>query len=194
MQIETLSRSYQKAFAANLVATSFASCVATTTEPTGNGVIDLTAGGPGGGAGGIVPQYMMVLPYGLGASNDGFSLRIIGWRRCNTPLGAATSVLTLWVPTTFVEVACLLGASTGVAGASVLNTECFCDTITPVAARLPDRVIAAGTALNSDVRIINLANDEPAFLVTPLFGFEKIKFLGDTTNNTPSMNALLSFF
>ncbi len=194
MQIENLIRPWKKARLANSADTSFPSRIPTVTEPTQDGVHDLRAGGPVGGGGGIVPQYMMCLPYGLGASNDGFSLRLIGWRSVSTQVNVATSVTKLWVPTIFAEFACLMGAATGVAGSAVLNTELFCDTITPVAARLPDLVIAAGTAINSNVAIINLANDTPNFFTTPLFGFEKIEFCFDNTTNTPTMNCLYAFY
>lgn len=193
MQIDTLSRSWKKVLLTNSTATSFASKVYTTTEPTNDGVIDLTAGGPGAGIGGIVPQYIMMKPYGLGSSNDGFSMRVIGWTRIGTQVNVSTSVLLGWDPSPFAEFACLLGATGGVAGSAVINTELFCDTITPVAAKLPNRVIAAGTAINSDVRIYSPADDTAAFIIMPIWGFEKFEVTWDQTTNTPSMNCLYKF-
>lgn len=190
MELNTFARPFKKALSTNSTASSFASKIATVTEPTNDGVLDLTAGGTAG-PGGFVPVRMFLLPYGLGSSNDGFSMRVIGWRHIGAgpPQG-----IWLWVPVILGEFACLLGAMTGVATAPVLNTECFCDTITPVAARLPDRVIAAGTAVNSDTAVSDPANDTSAYIDMLLRGVEKVEFTFDQTTNTPTMNTLVSFY
>lgn len=187
MQLETLARPFLKAWATNANTSSFASRPSTVTEPTNDGVVSLTVTAGGG----IIPSQMKIFPYGLGSSNDGFSLRILGWNHIG-PSGPQSTPL--WVSGTLAEFTVLLGAATGVAGSPVLNTELFADTIAPVAARLPDRVIAAGTAVNSDIRICNVANDTPTYIIMPTYGCEKLEFLFDQTTNTPTMNCLIAFF
>lgn len=181
MEITSLSRDYAKVFSANLNASSFASKPPTTTEPTNDGVIDVAKGA------GVIPQWLLFLPYGLGSDNDTFSFRVLGWRKIKG------SLVSLWVPVTLGEFACTLGSLSGVAGAPVINTELFVDTITPVAASLPDRDIGAGTAVTSDVYISSPANNTAAWVKLRLDGTTKFEFLGDQTLNTPTMNALYVF-
>src|SRR5262245_61439641 len=98
---------------ANFVATK----IPTITEPGGIKI--------GQENGGYVPQCMLIVPIGLGADNDVFSVRIIGWRR----IGSGNAPNVLWVPTCLGEFACTCCATVGIAGAPVIATERFCDTI-----------------------------------------------------------------
>lgn len=183
MQIGNLARAFQKALTTNNNDSAFASRIPTITEPVNDGVITL---------GGEVAERILVLPYGLGSDNDAFSLRVIGWRHIGP--GVPQSI-PLWVPVILGEFACICSTIVGVATAPVLNTERFCDTITPVAARLADRVIAAGTAVNSDCAILSpTGNAGIAALELKLKGYEKVEFTFDQTTGTPTMNCLISFF
>jgi hypothetical protein len=93
---------------------SFPSHVPTATQPTDAGVV----GDP------IVqgaPQWIQVIPFGDGADNSTFDLRVIGWK---------VSDLGLWVPTVLAQAACTLSAAVGVAGTEVVAAQRFADTIT----------------------------------------------------------------
>lgn len=180
----TISRQYKKALLTNATTSSFPSKVNTITEPTNDGVIDLRKGAVNA----AVPQNMIVLPYGLGADEDAFSLRIIGWRHLGEGPGQGNPNW-IWAPTTLVEVACVLGTSVGVAGAQVLNTEAFADTITIVS----EPTLTANTTRQGTVLVYNPANNTNAWLKLTLDGYEKVEFTFDQTTNTPTMNCLVSF-
>jgi hypothetical protein len=179
------TRPFQRALAANANTSSFASKIPTITEPTNDGVLNLVSSGV------QVPKWIMLMPIGLGANNDGFSMRVLGWRHIggNTETAAAR----LWIPGIVAEYACTLGNVTGIASSPVLNTEFFCDTIAPVAARQADCTIAAGTAVQTLYQVISPVNDTPGYALIPIFAWEKIEFQFDQTTNTPTMNVLYAF-
>ena len=92
---------------------SFPSKVPTATQPTGDGVV----GDP------IVqgaPQYIQVIPFGDGADDSTFDLRVIGWK---------VSDLGLWVPTILAQAACTLSTAVGVNTYEVTASQRFADTI-----------------------------------------------------------------
>ncbi len=93
---------------------SFPSHIATATQPTDDGVF----GDP------IVqgtPQYVQVIPFGDGANNSTFDLRVIGWK---------VSGLGLWVPTILAQAACRLSTAVGVDTYEVTASQRFADVIT----------------------------------------------------------------
>lgn len=182
-KVMQISRIVRRWAAANIDATSFASKIPTITEPVNDGVMDLRALQTGI----VVPELIKLWVIGLGADNDVASIRIIGWHQV-----VKTSTNTLWVPTIIGEFSCTFSTCVGVAGAAVLDTERFADTIVPVAARLADQVIAAGTATNSLVGVCSPANNTPGHIILPISGFEKIEFTVDQTTNTPTVNILYS--
>lgn len=178
------TRVFRKARSVNSTSTAFPATAPTRTEPTGDAgtaagrcVIDLAARGDG-----YVPCDVMILPYGLGSANDVFSLRLLGWRKIGTGLTA------LWVPVTLAELACTLGAMTGVAASEVLATELFCDTITIVS----EPTTTADVTRVGSVLVSSPANDTVAWAKVPLLGVQKIEFLWDQTTNTPAANALIA--
>lgn len=179
-----LIRKVARALATNASTSSFASKVPTIAEPTNDGVIDLTHLATSL----LCPKRIKLWPIGLGSDNDAFSMRVLGWHSC-----ILSGSLTLWFPTVIGEFACTISAAVGVAGAAVLATERFADTITPVAARTRDRVIAAGTAINSNYEILSPTNDLIGHVIMPLGGFEKMELQFDQTTNTPTMNCLYAF-
>ncbi len=172
-----IGRPYKKALTTNNNDSSFASKVAKVAEPINDGVVALTKDGA------IVPFRVFLLPYGLGTSNDAFSMRVIGWRH----IGAYPNWL--WIPTPLFELACVLGANGGVAGSPILNTELFVDTITVVS----EPTITADTTRQGTVQVYSPANDTAAFAVAELYGVEKIEFTFDQTTQTPTMNCLVAF-
>ncbi len=102
---------WRKARSTNATDSAFPSRVPTTTEPVGEGVIDLRQ---------QTPVNLALLFYGTGADNATFDARVIGWQKVGG----------LWVPVTLLQAACTLSAAVGVALAEVTNSERFADTIT----------------------------------------------------------------
>jgi hypothetical protein len=93
---------------------SFPSHVPTATQPADPGVV----GDP------IVqgaPEWIQVIPFGDGADNSTFDLRVIGWK---------VSDLGLWVPTILAQAACTLSTAVGVNTYEVTGSQRFADTIT----------------------------------------------------------------
>jgi len=127
MLVETLSMKFVKArrdasgVAANATNATFPSKVPTITKPSGAGVIELCS--PDKGA--VAQNGIVLIPYGTGSDNNTFELRVIGWRLVTNDEGKAG----LWIPVLLVELHCTLSAAVGVAGATVVNTERFADTI-----------------------------------------------------------------
>lgn len=172
---------FQRAFTTNLTTSSFTSTPSQTAKPSVNGVVAVcTAGGK------VAPWGVRIMPIGLGASNDAFSLRVLGW---NVAGDAQPQALPLWISQPLAEFACTVGAATGVAGSPVLVTELFVDTIAPVALKQP--TITAGASTEGKTFFYSPADDTAAYIDVPLVGSELIQFLGDQTTNTPEMNAMI---
>ncbi len=169
--LETLSVAFKKALATNSTQTSFASKIPTITEPTNDGVHDLAKNG------GVAPNGIVIVPYGLGADDNAFAMRIIGWRKIgNDPL------TWLWIPVVIAELTCTMSSVTGIAGRQVLNTEFFCDTLALVTG-------------NDDVSIdiVSPTGNVVAHAVVDAKGFQKIEFSFDmTTGNPTSANCLFA--
>ena len=146
----------------------------------GRAVISLT---PLGGMGAI-PKAIDVFPYGLGANNDAFTMRLVGWRRV---LPIVTDGWTMWLPSIIGDVICTMGNFTGLASGPVLNTEFFCDTLTK---SVEPTKTGNTTLLDGKIWYYSPANDTPGHVIFPLEGFEAIEFYWDQTTNTPTMNAL----
>ncbi len=108
------SSKLQRVRATSSTDSTFPSKVPTATAPTGDGVI----GDP------IVqgaPSWVQIIPFGDGADNATFDLRVIGWK---------VSDLGLWVPTILAQAACILSGAVGANGFEVTASQRFADTIT----------------------------------------------------------------
>lgn len=178
-----LARPFRKAFSSNQNASSFTAKVAKFAKPSGSGVIELATT-----LGGMVPSKVRIIPYGLGSENDVFSLRVWGW----VPVGSGDNPNLLWVPSSLGEFSCTISASVGVAGAPVLNTERFADTIS-IVATVGEATITADTTRLGTVELFSPANDTPGWIVMPTRGVTLLEFDTDQTTNTPTANALLQF-
>lgn len=169
-----------RACAVNADSSAFtAKTAGTTARPSGNLVFDLS---PILGANGGFRARCRLFPIAgsPAASNDTFALRVWGWNRVNDPALPA-----LYVPSILLEIACTVGAMTGVAGSAVLDTELFVDTITLTT---EEKVGTVG-----QTTVLSPANDTPAFAEFRLHGAELLEFDFDQTLNSPTMNALLQF-
>ncbi len=167
---------------ANENASSFASKIATVTKPTNDGVLDLTAYMH------TISDYIKLLPILLGSDNDASSMRVIGWHSV-----LLDTFTTLWVPVPIGEFVCTASAAVGIAGAAVLNTERFCDTLAPVALMTRDLKIAAGTSLNSTYGYLTPTNELIGHLIIPIGGFEMLELTSDQTTGTATFNCLWAF-
>lgn len=133
--------------------------------------------------GGLVPCWLQFSPYGAGAADSTFTVRISGFRRISepTPSGQIQFVRELIVALT-----CTVGAGVGLAGGHVLDTERFCDTIAiSFEGTMTGEATRDGTAV-----LYSPANDTPANVLVPLVGFEGIEI---EWAGASGMNALLSF-
>jgi hypothetical protein len=115
--------------------------VATTTKPSGDGVVDLSNN---------PPSWLAVYPFGSGADNSTFDLYLVGWRLVGT----------LWVPAVLLEFTATLCTFVGVAGSDVLDTERFADTLGDPGTNLGSKGV--------DAQQHSPANNTPGFyLVDP---------------------------
>ncbi|MFN4894202.1 MAG: hypothetical protein ACK5HO_00275 [Pseudomonadota bacterium] len=138
----------------------------TLTAPTGAGVLQDPIVGT------QTPEWVQVVPFGDGADNSTFDLRVIGWKP--TELG-------LWVPTLLAQAACTLSAALGVAATEVLNTQRFADTIALT------QVLA-----NVDSKLSSPANDTIASFQVETRGSVYLEILFDLGTATGA-NALVSW-
>jgi len=160
---------FRKARSSNSDDASFPSRVATTTEPTSDGVVDLTNGSVHRPA----PQWLYLVPYGVGDADDVFDMVVLGWRRVDT----------LWVPTRLLKVTCTLSAAVGVSGAAVADTERFCDTVAS----------AAVGVSNVTYTLHSPADDTIAHVRVSPEGCERVEVLFDMTTGSPtSANCLVA--
>lgn len=180
MLIETLSGDYRIARSTDSTDASFPSRINTITEPTQDGVYDLSTGLP------LVQNLALILPYGVGSDNDTFSVRVIGWRKVGTarPGGQVPAGNTrLWIPLVLAEYACTLSADVGVAGAIIDNTHRFADTMT----------LTTGNA-NVSEELVSPGGDLKAHAVLDLKGVHKLEFTFQITSGTTAMNCLFALY
>lgn len=156
---------FAKALSTSSTASSFTTKTPTGTEPTGNAIISFTQSLK-------MPTYLEFLPYGLGDDNDEFSMRVWAWRQFRAS--------NLWIPKLLCEVACVMCASTGVAGTDVVATERFVDAITLVFGNDGE-----------NIRRLSPGSDLIASLLVDVQGAQKIELDFDMTTGAPTnANAL----
>ena len=161
--------------AGNATATSFLSTIPTTTKPTigdrstSGGVIQI------GSDTEVIPNNLLIVPFGVGNDTNTFVMRILGWRA--TKKG---SLGVLWIPILLGEFTCTLTTATGVAGAYLVVADKFCDTIA---------VVGTSGNANVDYVITSPTGDLVAHLTIDLKGCRLVEFQFDMTGAT-SGNAL----
>lgn len=106
----TEALSFRYALAANATSTSFTDYNATSTEPSGVGVIDLLSASLGVGAGLHVPRYLQLIPFGTDGANDTFDMRVYGYN-ATVPTDLVTDTA-LYIPQLLLDVSVVLGART----------------------------------------------------------------------------------
>lgn len=176
------AKKWQRALAANATDTSFPSLVPTATEPTGDGVFDLTKGDG-------LPAYssMSIIPFGTDAENEVFDLKVTLW----SPTFGSTGVL--WVPSPFLVVTATLGNIAGVAGTDVNASQFFADTLAVVLEGLTN----ADTTDDGSLVITSPADDTIARVDVfgLMMGFWKAQLTFDmaAVTGAASGNALVKF-
>ncbi len=174
------ARPFKKALATSSTATGFASKVPTITTPSGDGVHDIAIPNSGGST----PERIRIIPWGTGADNGIFEMRVIGW----FPLQTASDVK-LWIPTVLVGLTCTMGASVGVATAPLVATSRFADTIALVA--LFDPFTTSDVTNDGTTEVFSPTNDLIAWAEFSLRGAHKIEFTFDLGAGSPTAaNAL----
>lgn len=155
-RLGTAKCGWLKWHSSNDSSSAFTAPAATTTKPSTN-IIDrgLT----------VCENLIQVMPFGTGADNTTFDMRIIGWN--------AVSNGTLWVPTLLAGFSCTLSAAVGVAGSDVIATERFADTIT-----------AASYNPTSGAEAISPTGDVAGHVVVDVKGADVVQVVYDMTGAT----------
>ncbi len=180
----TPAQDLRRALAVNSTATSFASKIPTVTKPFADGLIAVANG----------EDTLDLFPFGAGADDITFDIRVTGWRRTvpssseyRIGVGAKSAFLdsnganagVLWLPTPIVEASCVCSAIIGIAGAVAINTDRFVDAIT----------ITKGVGVAPTVT----ADSGAAMLKCDVTGFALIEVTFDSTGSTNS-NALYALY
>lgn len=167
---------FRYAFATNSTSGSFTVQNGTSTEPSGDGVVDLLSANLGVGAGIYVPSYLQLVPFLVGADNDTAGLKIYGY----TP-----TIPTDLVTDTALYVPQLLAHLTLTACARTFSghtaSAFFCDTI----------VVTKGPADNAKwLSVISPADDSVASIILNTRGCRYIKFDVDLLVTPTAANCL----
>lgn len=147
---------WQRAFETDATDTSFTSAVDVTSEPSGDGIIELQSK-----ADQFAPTWLMLSIYGTGDANDVIDFRINGIRRHGTA----------WNKVRLYSFTATLGAKTGAAGGLVSASHLYADTIASV---------VGGTA-DVNYQVHSPADDTQAYLLIDTRGCPKLQIQGDTT-------------
>lgn len=155
---KAFSNEWNKALVANATDSSYASRINTITEPTGVGVFNASG------------ENLQLLPFGTGADNSTFNMRVVGLKA----LRSGGSVL--WLPEIICDLAVILSASVGVAGADIVAAERFADSI----------------ALTSGIAVLPLVPaDTNARAILDISEYQKYEILFDLVTATAA-NCLVS--
>lgn len=145
---------------------TFPSRVATTTAPSGTGVISSPFFGQ------RAPALAQIIPFGAGADNSTFDLQVIGWR---------PTFNGLWIPNVLVQAACTLCTAVGVGTSDVPSTSRFVDTIS----------LTLHNA-NVDASVLSKTNDTIGSFVVDAKGCQLIEVIFDLGTATGA-NALVAW-
>lgn len=134
--LATYIEELQLAYSAKTTASSITAPAPTTTQPSGNGIVDMA----------ITPGKIFnscgFAFYGAGSADQTFTGAITGWKKSGS----------LWIPIPMLTFSGLLGTATGVASQNVINTDLFADTLT------------ISTAYTNVYEVLSPGNNTVAFL------------------------------
>lgn len=162
----------QRWLTANSTDASLTAKIATATEPTGAGVVDLT---------GRRYRKIRVMPFGVGSDNQTYTIRVIGWSQ----VGSTSSSTLIWVPSLLAAYTVQLCALVGVAGGAVLDTDRFSDTLTLVSVQ--------GTDAQGTTKVAPANDTSSAYFICELNGAQKVE-VSFAQVTTTSANALYELF
>lgn len=155
-------------------ATSFAAVADTLTEPdqAAGLVVDLTSG-----TGQDVPDWVVIVPYGTGAANNQFDVRVNGVRK--------SALEGAWTTVPLLQFTVTMGTKAGVAGGAVTDTNLYADTVSDP---------AAGIGVKGfDCEPTSPADDTVAQYFMKTRGYSKLRFEFKKGTGTPTgMNALMA--
>lgn len=137
---------------------------------------------------GVVPWGLHVFPYGLGASNDAFAMRLVGYKRIGKSITDADTRVQ-YLRLLLAIFTCTVGAGVGRAGFPLLATELPVDTITVTY----EATVNADVTDMGTIQTFSPVNDTAAHILIPLWGIQGYEWEWDQTTNTPTMNALECF-
>lgn len=170
--IETPSNNFHIVNTTDVTTSSVTEPVPTVVKPSGTGVIEM------GFNGGVAPNGVMLVPYGVGSATNTFTLKVYGWR---PTLGAQGTVLKdpLWVPFLLASFTCTLCTKTGVTSSDIDATHLFCDTI----------VLVTGNA-NVSNEIISPTGNVIANIIMDVKGVKLLELRYATGGSATSANCL----
>lgn len=119
------------------------------------------------------PIWLSLVPFGVGANNTTFDVRVIGWRKYGNTADVGG---TLWMPRTLLQFSVTLSAAVGVAGTEVDETQRFADT-------LSDPVTGMGT-IGVNCQPTSPANDTEGHYLFDRQGHPVLEILFDMTGAT----------
>lgn len=140
LSLTALRQDYVKLYIANVAAASITTPAPTTTEPTGDGVIDCEG-----------YSWAELVFYGVrtAADNETFTARVSTYR----PVYHGN----LWVPEPLLALNLTQGTAVGVAGSDVVATEYFADTATVATAYLPAAEYAVTSPADNTLATVKVA-------------------------------------
>lgn len=153
---------------------SFTAKIPTLTEPTHN---TLTLGSSANGKYNLfdtvlgiatvnsMPRYIQLMPYGVGANNNTFDMRLWGW-------SVTMDTVPVYIPQLLLELNVTLG---NIDGTVIAANAFLADTI----------AIAKGDTTSP---IISPANDTPASVLAHCRGCRYLEWDFDSTSSSPAMN------
>lgn len=158
----------QKLLTTNATDASFASKVATVTQPTGDAVFTLS-----GDTGGIKTSgRLKFVFFGVGSNDNTFKARLVGWDL--SPSG-------LYIPIPLFQVTCTLSTAVGVDGEDVDDSERFVDTLS----------LESGFGIaNENNWLFNPANNVVAHAVVLDMGLTRFEMQFDMNSSATSANVL----
>ena len=180
MLLTTLATDGRKVRSVNCTDSSFDALAARATRPSGDegtatGQAVINCRRDAGDA--VSNNAFLIFPYGVGADNTTFDMRVYGWKKVTVDGNNETAT---WFSFLLASFSCTLSAYTGRTNGCITASERFVDTITLV-----------GGNDDVSVDIVSPANDTPAHALLDFKGAADIEVTFDMTGAT-SGNAVYS--
>lgn len=121
---------FRKWLSTNSTSNAYALPAVAETNPASLGAIGMSLPG---GMGKSLGNSLILAPFGTDAADETFGVRLYGFRRMGpAPSGGVGDPAGYWVAIPILAFTATLGTGTGVAGASVTNTDFFADEISAI--------------------------------------------------------------